>query len=724
MLRIDLFIILIFASLVVARASTPDSLATDRGQRAFIDSIVKLEEVVVSHHEKDRVILEPIPMVVADKAYLHRHLSGIWVDALAKIPGVRAMSVGNGFGKPMIRGLGFTRIAYVEGDVKQEGQQWGADHGLEVDAFEDNEVTVVKGPRSLLYGSDALGGVIISALPRIPVEKGFHGEATLLGTTLNRGVGGSLLLGCNLGDSYLRFRYSEQHYGDMYVNTDTINYLSIRIPIHKRRMKNSAGFNRALKGTYILRHGGYHSTWQFSNVYEKVGFFPGAHGIPDLRRLQDDGKRYNIELPFSRVNHLKLYTKQSYTFNDKWIATLSGAYQNNHRSEWSLFHTHYATQEPPTENPDKELELLLHTATLRGELTSYSFSHLVLKLVADYNYQAQSINGYGFLIPSYRKHYGGVGAVGEYRLSKALKLEGGLRYDLGKIDADESTDPYLEEYLQDNDFSPEVIAENRIRSQEIHRRFGSLSGSLGGSYRFRDHHIFGLSSGVGFRFPGINELASNGVHHGSFRHDRGTPDLSAERALQVNASYDLLYPGFELNVSGFYNYFLNYIYATPTGRWSVLPHSGQIFEYRQNKALLFGGEITLKWEFLPSWSYENSMEYVYTYNVDNDTPLPFSPPFRLQQTICFKPEKWELALTHCFIGEANRIVPGEEKTPSANIFDLYAGYNGLLWGVPVNIALNTTNLFNIRYFDHLSFYRKIGLPEDGRSIKMTLKVTF
>lgn len=722
--RVLVTLILFLNLLLVEASALSDSLAGASLRHMATDSTVRLDEVVIAHAPKRRILLQPIPSVVADKEYLHRHLTGVWVNTLATLPGVQAMSIGGGFGKPMIRGLGFNRIAYIEGDIKQEGQQWGADHGLEVDAFEDSEVTVVKGPRSLLYGSDAIGGVILSSLPRIPLEEGFHGDATLLASSINGAVGGSLMGGYSWGNHYLRLRYSEQHFGDMHVNTDTITYLTIRIPIHKRRMQNSAGYNRAAKATYLLRSGGYIGTFQVSNLFEKMGFFPGAHGIPDLRRLQDDGRRYNIGLPFSKVNHLKVYTKQSYAQSELWQASLSASYQQNHRSEWSLFHTHYLTQQPPAIDPDKELELKLHTVSLRGEFTLYALDQLTLRFVPDYSYQWQTIAGYGFLIPPYRKQSGGAGIVAEYRLGNALQIEGGVRFDAGLLQADESVDPYLEEYLRFYNYPQDVVATNRIRSQAIDRRFSNLSGSLGASYRLGSEHIFNLSGGLGFRFPGVNELASNGVHHGSFRHDRGNPQLQPERALQFNAAYNLILPRLELSASAFHNYFFNYIYGTPTGEWSILPHSGQIFEYRQNRALLFGGELNVKWIFLPSWSYEAMTEYVYTYNIDRGSPLPFSPPLRGRQTICFRPKNFEVALTHHAIAEANRIVPGEEKTPSAQVFDLYLAYTSRYKQLAYTVALSGNNLLNAFYFDHLSYYRKLGLPEEGRNINLTIKLTF
>lgn len=91
--------------------------------------------------------------------------------------------------------MGFNRIAVLENGIKQEGQQWGADHGLELDAFNIGAVNVLKGPSSLLYGSDAMGGVIDITPPLIPSVDMLFGDVTLLGKSVNGTLAGSLMLG-------------------------------------------------------------------------------------------------------------------------------------------------------------------------------------------------------------------------------------------------------------------------------------------------------------------------------------------------------------------------------------------------------------------------------------------------------------------------------------------------------------------------------------------------
>lgn len=188
---------------------------------------VDLSEVVVTgsyrHAQEKKTTLT---LELFQKDYLNRHFTGNLVQTLKNVPGVHSMDIGAGFSKPMIRGLGFNRIAVSENGIKQEGQQWGADHGLEIDAFNVDEVRILKGPSSLLYGSDAMGGVI-EILPLLPQkENRFFGEAALLGKSVNGTVGGSLMLGIEKNAWLVRVRFSEQHYGDYHVPVDTIVYLT------------------------------------------------------------------------------------------------------------------------------------------------------------------------------------------------------------------------------------------------------------------------------------------------------------------------------------------------------------------------------------------------------------------------------------------------------------------------------------------------------------------
>ena len=134
------------------------------------------------------------------------------------------MDIGAGFSKPVIRGLGFNRVAVVDRGVVQQNQQWGADHGLEIDQYDVDRARVHKGPMSLFHGSDAMGGVIEVLPPLVPKEDAFRGEASIIAKN-NDLLGTSFMLSNKQGAG-LRARATLQAYGDYRIPTDTIEYLS------------------------------------------------------------------------------------------------------------------------------------------------------------------------------------------------------------------------------------------------------------------------------------------------------------------------------------------------------------------------------------------------------------------------------------------------------------------------------------------------------------------
>lgn len=168
------------------------------------------------------------------------------------------------------------------------------------------------------------------------------------------------MLGLKKNAWYAQIRYSEQHFGDYRIPADTIVYLTQKMPVYGRKLKNTAGIERNIGLFAQYQRKGYRADYSVSNVYQKTGFFPGAHGVPDASRVEDDGNSRNIELPYSKVNHLKVTTHQQYAW-EKLILSGDLGFQNNHREEWSAFHTHYGSQPVPEKNPDKELAFDLNT---------------------------------------------------------------------------------------------------------------------------------------------------------------------------------------------------------------------------------------------------------------------------------------------------------------------------------------------------------------------------
>ena len=694
-------------------------------QEADTSKVILLDDVVVvSSYTRNAKNHSALPIEVVDKGFLQEHFRGNLMQTLQHVPGIHSMNIGSGFSKPVIRGMGFNRISVAENGIKQEGQQWGADHGLEIDAFNAERVSIIKGPASLLYGSDAMGGIIEISTLSSPIENQFSGEVMLLGKSVNETAGGSVGLALKKNAWYTKFRFTEQHFGDYRIPTDTIVYLTQRLPIDRQRLKNTAGLERdiALYSQYHNRR--YSANYAISNAYQKVGFFSGAHGIPDPSRVSDDGNNRNIELPYSTVNHLKVSTHQQYVWN-QWIGYCDIGIQQNHREEWSLFHTHYGERQPKPEiNPNKELAFSLSTysSSLKAKwLPSTTWEHTA---GWDMQFQQNTIAGYSFLLPEYRRFTTGVFVLSSYRPRPNLYISGGIRFDYGNIDAAAYSDTHLEAFLQEQNTATDIIEGYKWRSYEVKRNFNNVSGSLGMVWNLSDSQMLKANIGRSFRLPGANELASNGVHHGTFRHEQGDASLHSEQGWQMDVSHSYQQRGISLEVTPFVSWFSNYIYLRPTGEWSILPHAGQVYRYTGIEALFAGAEIRLGIDFLRHLNYTISGEYVYAQNQSRNIPLAFSPPTSIRNRVKWTKKSIQLYSEWQSIFDQYRVANNEPVTPGANLL-----HGGGMISIPFNktkvdVSLSIQNIFNTKYYNHLSFYRRVEIPEPGRNFQLLINIPF
>ena len=688
-----------------------------------IKSLLLPDVVVTESYQQRQAKKSALAVDVVDQDFLRKHFTGNFMQAMENIPGVQTMDIGSGFSKPMIRGMGFNRIAVLENGIKQEGQQWGADHGLELDAFNIGTVNVLKGPSSLLYGSDAMGGVIDITSPPVPSVDMLFGDVTLLGKSVNGTLGGSFMLGIKKSFWYAQVRYSEQHFGDYRIPTDTIVYLTQKMPVYGRKLKNTAGIERNIGFFAQYQRQRYKANYSVSNVYQKTGFFPGAHGIPDVSRVEDDGDSRNMELPYSKVNHLKVTTLQQYAW-EKLVLSGDFGFQNNHREEWSVFHTHYGSQPVPEKDPDKELAFNLNTLSASVKVRFIGSSSWEHALGWDGQHQRNDISGYSFLLPEYYRSTGLLWLT-TYKPNNVISVSGGMRYDYGYIHISSHEDAYLADYLRKQGYDEEQVEHYKWNSHAVKKKFGDYSFSLGLVWTPSERHMVKANVGRSFRLPGANELAANGVHHGTFRHEQGDTNLKSEQGWQMDASYNLRYNGFSISVSPFVSWFSNYIFLRPTGEWSVLPHAGQIYRYTGAEALFAGTEATIDIHFLRSFNYRISGEYVYTYNCDEHIPLSFSPPFSMRNTLTWQRKQVMLYAEWQSIARQNRVDRNEDRTPGANLFHLGGSLNIPIRGnQAIEITLTARNIFNTRYYNHLSFYRKVEIPEPGRNFQLLIKIPF
>lgn len=692
--------------------------------------LYQLDELVVNAAVHDSPgVLETVSVEEIGRAYLLRNNAANLAQTLSSLPGIASMDIGAGFSKPVIRGMAFNRIAVVDKGIVQQDQQWGADHGWEVDQYDVDRVRVYKGPLSLFYGSDAIGGVIEILPASVPKDNKVWGDATFIAKSNNDLLGTSVMASMKRGNWFGRARITVQDYADYRIPADTITYLSWKMPVYRRQMKNTAGkeYNASLSVNFNNEN--INSWLHASNMYGKNGFFPGSHGIPVWSRLQPDASRRNVEMPSSFSRHFKLINNTIIRLLDAKLFVDAG-FQQNLRRESSLFHTHYGSQQPPPVNPDVELSFLLNTYSLNARVMSDEEKKWSKTIGIFSEYQYNRVGGYSFLLPDFNRFSTGVFFLNRFTLHDRFSWVGGVRYDVGNLRVMGWYDAVLEEYLTRQGYSEDDVKMYARRAGDLRKTFTDFSGSVGFVFTPNLRHALKMNAGKSFRYPSANELASNGVHHGAFRHEIGTNRLVSENGYQLDLAYEFQAKHFSLKVNPFVSYFSNYIYLAPTGQWSILPHTGQIFRYNQSRAFMAGGELSAEYAFGNGWSISSDIEYTSSYNLSDRYPLPFSPPAvitshiaysgNLRKTLSF----YLFRMENRFIFAQNHIARNELRTPGASLFNASAYLQWKVNGMVFVTDVQVHNIFDMPFLNHLSFYRKLNAPEPGRNIQLILKIPF
>ncbi len=647
------------------------------------------------------------------------NLSGSLMQTLAGIPGIQAMNIGSSNSKPVIRGLGFNRTVVAENGIKHDGQQWGEDHGLEIDQFSIDEVEVIKGPASLAYGSDAIGGVI-SLLSNLPPQKDFGGSLRLLTRSNNETLGGNAQIYGRKNKFWYRADLTYTDYADYMVPADSIQYYSYFIKLYRHRVRNTAGKDRNGSVTFGYTGNNFSTNVKISDVYSKSGFFADAHGL-EVRLSDIDYNRSirDIDLPYQAVNHLKVISVSKWNIrNSRWTGTL--AYQNNLRQEHSEPVSHGYMPKP--EN-SLERKYLKHTATGNIGMRMSLARQNILDAGLNVEYQHNRRGGWGFVIPDFGTISEGLYISDKWQTTEKLALSAGLRFDGVHTHIHSYTDWYP---------TPQPNGDSAYlqRSSGLKRSFFSITGSVGIGYS-HNGWTFKANIGKSFRAPSPQELGIDGINYNVFRYEQGNPKLTPEQSYQLDAGIAWTGKKFDFMISPYVNYFPNYIYLNPTASYI---EGLQVYHYTQCRVFRYGLEATLAYRFLPDWKLALKGEYLYARQLSGDKKgysLPFSPPASLDVDLTYElPEEgkfsggfftFEVQLT----ARQNQIVPPEKTTPGHVLLNVSAGKDFALGkDNTLRLSLRIHNLLNTKYYDHTGYYRLIDLPEPGCDVFLMVEWIF
>ncbi|TWR26572.1 TonB-dependent receptor [Mucilaginibacter pallidiroseus] len=687
----------------------------------------QLAEVVVKDsHADDRRASESMNVEIVDKDFIRRNLGGSLMATLSRLPGIKTIGIGSGQSKPLIRGLGFNRVVVADKGIKHEGQQWGADHGLELDQFAAQEVEILKGAASFMYGADAIAGVVDVKPTLPPKANSVGGSIDLIGKTNNNLYGTSVNLYGRNKNWFFDSRISYQNYGDYAVPADTVFVYDYAVKLHNKRLRNTAGHETGLHLDAGFIGSKFRSVFYVSNVFSKSGFFANAHGLEPRRvdTLLHDRSSRDIQFPYQQVNHFKLINRSQYQAGRHLLQADLG-YQHNFRQEYSQYvnHGYMPANYPDTmripQTLERQFDKHVYSINLRDKILLGSHE---LNLGVSAEHQNNNISGWSFLVPAFKQAAAGAYLYDKIRLNDTWLLHGAIRYDYSRINISGYSDWFLSEGTR------------LSRANSMSRTFNSLVWSAGANYTPGGVLSIKANIGKSFRVPIAKELAANGVNYHYFSYERGNPSLNAEQSYQADVSLNLNAGKWLVVLSPFYNYFPNYIYLNPTSAHDYFYGAGnQVFEYQQSRVMRYGGELQIRYQLTPAISAEALAEYLLSRQLSGAKEgytLPFSPPPSVLFNLTYQTQgegrsaKPYFSVDYRITAAQNNIVPPERKTPGSQLWNIQAGTQLKWFNRPLNLSLQVQNVFNTRYLNHTSFYRLIELPEAGRNIILSLKVPF
>ncbi|MFI5148404.1 MAG: TonB-dependent receptor [Bacteroidia bacterium] len=714
-------------------------------------SIREVEAVVITGMSKNTEIKRsPIPIIVVDHQFLEQNLNTNIIDGISRVPGVNAVTTGPNVSKPFIRGLGYNRVLTLFEGMRQEGQQWGDEHGIEVDEYGIDRIEIIKGPASLTYGSDAMAGVVNLLAPNTVAPGSIRGDFLNNYQSNNGMLGNSLMMEGNQQGFVWRARVSHK------MATNYQNPVDGRV------------YGTAFRETDASASVGLNKQWGYSHL----GFtlYDDLQEIPDgsrdsvsrkfTRQINEadtfrpvvsnsDLNSYNITVLPQHVQHYRVYLNNSFILG-KGKLDVNLGYQQSIRREFS----HPEAADTPG------LYLFLQTYTYDFKYHLPEWKGIESSIGMNGMYQVNTNKGTEFIIPDYNQF-----DIGPFLFAKKtfgkLDLSGGLRYDnrfFSNSAMYVKPDPATGFDMQ---ATPPDTAHAAHPFANYTHTFSGVSGSAGATYIFSDHLYVKANVARGFRAPNISEISANGVHPGTNIYQIGNPDFKPEFSLQEDIGIFLSMNHVSASVELFNNTISNYIFDQKlqgkNGKDSIIVSGNQTFQFEAVNAQLYGGEVSLDIHPHPlDWlHFENALSVIYALNKggnglqvpDGAQYLPFIPPLHTRSELLAEVHKKFKHFSSTYIkagveyyAAQNRVFSAYgTETPTPGYTLLSAGIGTSITNAKgttlFRISLQGTNLGDVAYQSHLSRLKYFepypnntgghsGIYNMGRNISLKLVIPF
>jgi iron complex outermembrane recepter protein len=606
-------------------------------------------------------------------------------ESLKRISGVTTFSTGNSISKPVIHGMHSNRIMILNNGIRLEGQQWGAEHAPEIDPFVADEITVIKGAETVRFGPEAMGGVILVNPAPLPTKKDPKTNFYFTGGSNGR-MGNISISHANGSDKIKGLGYQVQASAKRAGNIQSPDYYQGNTGLSELNFSGSVGYSSQKLGIE-----GYYSYFNTT-----LGILRDSHtgNLDDLiniiengRPFSDPGFTYDIINPKQVVSHHLAKIKSHYHLSDKWKLNFQYGFQANNRQEFDKRRGDLNTK------PSLDLELFTNTLDffLDHSLKNEWSGSFGINAIQQAN---NNIPGTGVtpLIPNYDMLNLGFYAIEKYSKGP-LEIEGGLRFDTRTV----QTARFVDSELQQADLS-----------------YNNFSAFIGGFYQISPKVTFNSNLGTAWRPPNVNELFSEGLHHGAAAVEIGDADLNSEKSLKwVN---ELEYDGgrTQLQLTAYANHISDYIYLNPTGDTYVsLRGTFNVYEYLQANAFFYGFDFSGSYVFTERLSGYAKGSIIRAKNTDADNYFPFIPSDRMDWGLSYQFGSLSNSKTNK-VTLSNMLVAKQKREPD---FDLAPAPNGYaLFNISyqkqfelgknkLNLGLQVQNLLNTSYKEYMNRFR-------------------
>lgn len=675
---------------------------------ALSSTVAENENVTVTGVAKATSIrATPTPVSIVRKAELYRSSATNIIEALTRKAGVSALTTGPAVAKPFIRGLGYNRVITLNDGMRQEGQQWGDEHGVEIDEYSVQRAEVLRGPASLMYGSDAIGGVlnIQSYIPvpentiRANLVGNYNGNNEMWGTHAD--LSGKIK-GFNFG-----FYGSSKNAGD-YSNAYDGKVLNSRFK--ETDFGVSAGINRNWGYTHLTVSNFDQHLGIIDGDRDSLGKFLLYTGTPEEHTATNEELHSrSLFIPNQRIQHFKVALDNSIALGYGKISALLG-YQHNQRREFG------DVDAPDTPESYFDLKtfnynVAYHFPESKSWKTSIGVSGM---------YQQNKNLAEEALIPEYSLFDLGGYVFTQKGLGKKLIVTGGMRLDNRHLVTDKLVD--------DN---------GKTKFEALTKDFTNVTASLGASYAASSAFTLKANISRAFRAPGIAELTANGEHEGTSRYEIGESNLTSETSLQGDLGLEYNARHFSISITPYINHISNYIFLqklrAANGADSMMTGDNgnlvEAFKYNQQNATLAGLEFSVDLHPHPlDWLHvENTVTYTqgrFSNAVDGSKNLPMIAPARLLSELraeWAKPSKIPAFENLYFKVEMDANARQDHAFTGYNTETATLGYVLLNAGIGSDVRINKkkicsfhvalNNILDDSYQSHLSRLKYFGENE-------------